>query len=492
MIRLQSHYPKHGIVKFKDVRKIIDKLDPYHNDMYSNRDDLNLARLFADVFTDLLRYNSTANSWMFYDGRVWKRDEGSMITEACMKMFIEAMQLYYYQINDPDWIKFILKYGSRGSRKRLIEDSRDYNFIKSTSFDQDPYLFNCQDCVIDLRTRKAIEHDPSLLLSKISNVYFNPEVISEDFDRFIHEVMQDDEEKIRYIQTVFGYALIGENTQEQCFIFYGPKTRNGKSTLLDTMSHLFGDYALNIQPESLANKKKDSRSASGDIARLDGCRYLHMNEPPKKMTFDVALLKALTGRDPITARHMYEREYEFTPIFTLVINTNYLPIVADNSFFTSGRVKVVTFDRHFTPEEQDRRLKSRLKKRDNITGIFNWCLEGLRIFEENEGMLREPKAVIQATEDYQNKSDKIQNFIDDCLSDTPGIHVSVGSAYSKYSEWCRDNGFGTENKSNFVEEIKTKGLYSKTGTINGKTVRNVIKDHSIDWKNVYDDEIPFD
>jgi putative DNA primase/helicase len=340
-------------------------------------------------------------------------------------------------------------------------------------------LFNCQNCVINLQTGEAIPHDPDLLLSKISNVKYDPEVTSVDFDRFIHEIMLNDEEKIRYLQKIFGYCLTGENTQEQCYMCYGSTTRNGKSTLLEVIGYLFGDYAMNIQPETLAQRERNSRNASGDIARLDGCRFLHMSEPPKRMKFDVALLKALIGRDPITARHLHEREFEFTPVFKLMINTNYLPVVTDDTLFSSERVKVITFDRHFKPEEQDRKLKGRLKKDYNLSGIFNWCLEGLKAFQNDGGILIEPDSVKSATEDYRSKSDKIQNFINDCLIYTPGVNSSIKDTYEAFKNWCQDNGFGTENKSNFIEEMKTKGLHANSGTVYGVTKHNVVKDHII-------------
>lgn len=491
---MNGHYVKYGIVKFKDVLDRINDIDPYKKEIYRKRDDLSLSRLFSDVFIDHAKYNVTAREWFYYDGRVWKRDTGSMNVEGYAKTFVKALQVYSIKnTDDSDFQKFLSKYGDRPNRKRLIEDARDFNFVCQEEFDCDPDLFNCQNCVINLQTGESIQHDPSLLLSKISNVIYDPDIKSEEFDRFIHQIMIDDEDKIQYLQRLFGYALTGENSQEACFICYGSTTRNGKSTLLEIVGHMFGDYGMNIQPEVLEQKKKDSRNASGDIARLNGCRFLHMSEPPKKMKFDVALLKNLTGRDPITARHLYEREFEFIPIFKLFINTNYLPVVSDDTLFSSERVKVIAFERHFKPEEQDRQLKKRLKSADNVTGLFNWCLEGLKSFNDDGQILFDPDAVIQATEDYRHKSDKIQNFIDDCLTRVPKHYTSMKEAYEVFGDWCQENGFGTENKSNFIEEIKSKGIYSKSGTVHGKTVRNVIKDYALkDFTEDYSiSEIPF-
>ena len=477
---MAKHYHKDGIVNFDEMLNRIERLDPYNDEIYRKKNDLTLARLFSDTLEDRIRYNATAKEWFYYNGKVWKRDTETMIVESYTKTFFQALQVYSAKnIDDSDYIKFIAKYGNRPNRRRIIEDARDFNFVEAGDFDQDPMLFNCQNCVIDLNSGEQIDHDPDYLLSKISNVVYIPGAASVDFDKFIHEIMQNDKGKIDYLQKIFGYCLTGENTQEECYLCYGPSTRNGKSTLLDVMGYLFGDYAMNIQPETLAMKDKNSRTASGDIARLDGCRLLHMSEPPKRMKLDAALLKTLLGRDPITARHIYEREFEFVPVFKLMINTNHLPLIMDDTLFTSGRLKVITFDRHFEPEEQDPRLKSRLKSKDNISGIFNWVLDGLSQYKEEGEILAEPESVSAATEDYRYKSDKIQNFIDDCFISMPGMNTSIKKAYDIFSQWCDLNGFGTENKGNFIDEIKTKNLYAATGTIDGKTVRNVIKNYIV-------------
>ena len=358
----------------------------------------------------------------------------------------------------------------------MIQDARDFNWIDQTMLDARPELFNCKNCVLNLDTHEILTHDPDLLLSKVANVNYDEDAHCDLFNGFMREIMLNDEEKIRYIRDILGYALTGTNTQEECYMFYGSTTRNGKSTLLDTISYLFGDYSMNIQPETLAQQKeRNSRSASGDIARLDGCRLLHMSEPPKRMKFDVALLKTLLGRDKITARNLYEREFEFVPVFKLFINTNFLPVVTDDTLFSSGRVKVVTFDKHFSQEEQDKTLKEKLKAENELSGVLNWLLEGLEEYQSNNRTLTVPKAVKDATEDYRTRSDKIQNFMNDCLVHKEKGVVTAKAVYEVYVEWCRDNGFGTENKSNFLDELRTKGLLHETGTIDGKTVHNVLK-----------------
>jgi putative DNA primase/helicase len=240
---------------------------------------------------------------------------------------------------------------------------------------------------------------------------------------------------------------------------------------------MFGDYAMNTQPQTLAiRQNKDTRQASGDIARLNGCRFLNASEPPKNMNFDCALLKTLIGNDKITARNLYEREFEFFPHFKLFVNTNYLPVITDTTLFYSGRINVLTFDRHFEEWEQDKSLKSKLKTPENISGIFNWCLEGLKKFRKS-GAIPPPK-VKKSTQDYCKKSDNVGIYIDECLKKS-NKSISAKDVYQHFLCWCSDNGYNALSKTNFYDELKNRGMFSASGTINGQTTRNVIKGYEI-------------
>ena len=441
--------------------------------------DQGISQLFAELYKDQLRYNATAKEWYRYDGRIWTEDTGGMYAAKLAKVVADALLIYCANMQDEQkragYVKFVSKYGQYSNRRTMVEDARSENYITRDDLDKNGSFFNCLNGVLNLDTLELLPHRPDFLLSKISNVVYNPDARSDRFEQFIDEIMQGNKEKIDYLQKTLGYALTVDTSLETCWLWYGATTRNGKSVLAETIMYMLGSsegYALSMPPETLAQRKtKDTRQASGDIARLDGCRFLNASEPPKRMLFDSALLKTLLGRDTITARHLYEREFEFVPRFKLFINTNFLPLIQDDTLFSSGRVNVITFDRHFEPWEQDQRLKDKLKTPENISGIFNWCLEGLRRYRE-EG-LRPPAAVTGATAQYRKSSDKIQNFMDDCLEHT-GRNSSAGKVYKRFVEWCGECGLGAESKRNFFEELKTKGVFGDRGMVNGAQVFNII------------------
>lgn len=474
-------------VKRIEKRKspIYDTLRTLRPERRYTQDDKGMAALFSDVFQDRCRFNTTAKEWLYYDGTVWRTDTGGMQVSRLAKQFTDELIEYSMNIEDEreksDFLKLVGHYGQLRYRETMIRDARDVYFVQQSDLDANLDLFNCKNGTLNLKTGEFYLHNPKDLLSKCANVNYDPASRSTLFEKFVSEIMLGDLEKIRYLQTIFGYALTAETNLETCWILYGATTRNGKTTLVETVAHMMGGYAMNTQPETLAQRKnKDSRQASGDIARLDGCRFLNASEPPKRMIFDVALLKTLLGRDAITARHLHEREFEFYPRFKLFINSNFLPLVQDDTMFSSGRINVVSFDRHFLPHEQDRQLKDKLTTPENMSGVLNWCLEGLRMYRESGA--EPPQAVKAATAEYRDASDKIGNFMAECLIQT-GVNTRAGEVYQRYSEWCNDNGYGCENKANFFDELKNKGIFAKSGTVDGRTARNVVQGYSLrlDW-----------
>lgn len=469
-------------------------LKEIHAENYETSDKGN-ARLFADIFKDKHRYCSTRKDFMLFDGKRWIDDLEGLSARKSAKELSDALIRYAVTVDtDGKYLKAVTPLCNLRNRNNMLQDSRDLSYFTNEQLDVNDYILNVQNGTLDLSGDKPIfmEHSPDMLLSKICNVNYEPSAKCEVWEKFINEIMQNDKSKIEYLQKIAGLSLTGNTSEETAFILYGSTTRNGKSTFCETLIYLLGDYALTMRPETLATKQNtDSRQANGEVARLCGCRFVNASEPPKRMLFDTALLKSLLGRDSITARFLHQREFEFIPKFKLVINTNYLPVITDDTIFSSGRLNVVSFDRHFEPHEQDKHLKDKLRRKEELSGILNWCLEGLRLYRKDG--LKAPEAVQKATNAYRADSDKIGNFINECLKKTD-TNSKAKEIYDCYVKWCSDNGYGIENKGNFFAEMKNKGLFATSGTVTGKTVKNVIKGYVIDtdFQTVNDDsEIPF-
>lgn len=465
--------------------RMLEKLKKLTPEKRYSHNDIGMSELFADMFKSQLRYNTTAKQWYYFNGKVWKEDAGAMIARQKVKELSKTLLAYISYIKDEDkkdtYLKYIKTLGNYNTRKKILEDSQSKMFISQTDFDKNKDLFNCQNGTLNLKTYKFTNHNSDDLLSKISNVVYDPKASCSKFKKFMNEIMLHNKNKIDFLQKILGYSLTAETLLEECFILYGKTTRNGKGTLMDTILYMLGDYGMTAVPETLALKKwKDSTKASGDIARLNGCRFVNISEPSHDMVIDSSLLKTLTGRDKITARFLNQNEFEFYPMFKLFINCNYLPIINDDTVFKSNRINVITFDKHFTEEEQDKTLKDKLKDENELSGIFNWCLEGLNNFDE-EG-LTTPKEIEDATAEYEKKNDKIYKFFKQELAKNSKKNVSCNNTYNKYCEWCGKNKLPSLSKGEFMQYLKDKNLWQKQGTVNGKTVQNVVKGYEFKEK----------
>lgn len=285
---------------------------------------------------------------------------------------------------------------------------------------------------------------------------YDPDAKSERFDRFIDEVMSADKEKGLFLQKALGYGITGDTRYECMFFLYGESTRNGKGTLMESVLSVLGDYGKTVRPETIAQKHSvNSQAPSEDIARLAGIRFANISEPSRGLVLNTAQVKSLTGNDTLNARFLNENSIDFKPQFKIYINTNYLPVISDMTMFSSNRVVIIPFGRHFEPWEQDRTLKKEFARPQTQSAILNWLIAGYRNLS-NEGF-SQPDSVVTAIHDYQHESDKLAQFADERLISDSSAEIKTATVYEEYRRWCSDNGCYCENNRNFMHELRKLG-----------------------------------
>ncbi|MCL1883142.1 MAG: phage/plasmid primase, P4 family [Defluviitaleaceae bacterium] len=430
------------------------------------RHDIGVARLFYDLHSQFICYVRESKAWYTYRGRRWEKDEGGLRVMEMCKGFAQDYAKYAKYFEDgseenKEFIKYAKGLTNRRRRESILSDARSISPVSLNRFDKSKTLFNCHNGTFCLEKMELLPHNPKDLITKLSNVNYDPAAKCERWEAFINEVMCGDMETARFLQKALGYALSGETALECFFIFYGDKTRNGKSTLSETVAFVMGEYARTIQPQTLSRRPADGGAASPDTARLKGA-------------LNIALVKQLTGGDTYTARFLNENPVEFTPEFKIFINTNHLPRTSDDTVFLSGRVKLIPFDRHFLPHEQDNGLKAHFRKQKNRSGIFNWLIEGYRLLQ-TEG-LPLPEKVNNAIQAYRQETDIIGSFLNECTAVQDENRIPASELYSAYSTWAKDNGYRQMNNKNFVVELRRR-LDVRRGGV-GNIVVGVILDYS--------------
>jgi putative DNA primase/helicase len=209
------------------------------------QNDIGIGRLFFDMHGGVIRYVAEAKSWYAYDGRRWDKDEGGFRTMEYCKSFTQAFYEYISHTypNEKPLLKWACKLPARRNRESILSDARSIAPVSISEFDKDPMLLNLKNGTLNLRCAALQPHNPADMSSKLAPVRYDSEAKCERWERFIDEVMCGDAGLALYLQKAAGYALTGLTEYEVFFILYGEKTRNGTTTLMETVANLLGGHA---------------------------------------------------------------------------------------------------------------------------------------------------------------------------------------------------------------------------------------------------------
>lgn len=452
--------------------------NPQKNDNYSlsmggtsmkmhTLDDTGNSQRMYDLCGDVMRYCYTDRRWLSYQDGKWLYDaKGGVFVWADRVLESMKSELKLWAEHEggslfEDYKKHMKKTRSNNSKKAMVKELEHLVAVSPNELDADRLLVNVQNGVLNLRDFSMTEHKPEFLMTRMLGTSM-PESPKkpEKWIAFLDQIFSGDKELIRYIQKALGYSLSGD-TSEQCAFFLYGTGRNGKSTFLEVVRKIMGDYATNIQPESIM-VKASTNTANSDIARLKGARFVTSVEPNEGMRLNEGLLKQLTGDDMITARKLYGDEFEFRPEFKLWMATNHKPTIRGTDLGIWRRIHIIPFSVTIPESAVDKYLPFKLMQ--ELPDILAWIVEGYKLWKM-EG-LRKPKVIADAVEEYRNEMDVISAFL---ASDyvVQGGECKAQALYAVYCQWCSEcneykmpsRKFGLEMTKRYNKQKKKDAFY---------------------------------
>lgn len=451
--------------------KVIQTVDEEKMRAYTF-DDMGNAERFVDLFGENVRYCYTEKKWYFYNSMRWSVDNLGVILRMADKC-VEAMKAeakLYLQADEEsggDMAKAFEKHmkssRSNKSKKAMLNEIEHHLPILPIQMDRYKMALNTPSGIINLKNGDVKAHNPEYYFTKITSVDCAEAADCPRWLAFLDDIFAGDKDLIRYIQKAVGYSLTG-STAEQCAFFLYGTGRNGKSTFIDVIRDVFGDYAANIQPETIMVKSSQSNAINSDIARLKGARLVTSVEPNEGVRLNEGLLKQLTGDDTVTARKLYSEEFEFKPEFKLWMATNHKPIIRGTDTGIWRRIHMIPFNVQIPEDKVDKNLTHKLKA--EMAGIFKWCIDGCLMWQR-EG-LQMPAAVLKSVREYRREMDVISAFIEDKCTLEGTVQASM--LYAAYASWADSNNeycmsntkFSTELAKRF-EKIKGRNYNYFTG-----------------------------
>ena len=431
-------------------------------------DDMGNAKRFIDLFGEDFRYNYTDKVFLYWDGCRWAADLTGAV-ERSADVSVEAMSAEadsYESSGDEDAAKAFRKHikasRSNKSKTNMLKEVQHNMPIMPFQLDKHKMAFNVPNGTLSLKSGQLVPAKRDYFITKFSPVEFTDNADCPMWRRFLDDIFGGDKELIRYIQKAVGYSMTGD-TSEQCVFFLYGTGRNGKSTFLDVLREIFGDYVSNIQPETIMVKNSMGNGINSDIARLKGARMVTTVEPNEGVRLNEGLIKQLTGDDAVTARKLYGNEFEFKPEFKLWMATNHKPIIRGTDDGIWRRIHMIPFTVQIPVDKVDRQLKSKLER--EYPAILRWAVEGCLLWQR-EG-LKQPRAVLDMTREYRREMDVISGFLDDRCEMGEGFSAKSSELYAAYSAWCEANTefkmsntkFSVEMDKRFGKTKQRDGMY---------------------------------
>lgn len=431
---------------------------------YSLTDEGNAAR-FVDRFGEHVRFAPELGGWHFWDGARWAGDANEVEPVALMGQVVRELGAEAEQVGEGErreqvrkWAVQSQKWERRRSQLALASKARELQ-ARADWFDANPWLLNCQNGVVDLRTGELRPPTPSVYSSHIAPHNFDPEARCPRWDQFLGEVFAGDEELVAFVWRAIGYSLTG-STREQVLFFCHGFGANGKSTFLEVLLHVLGTYGGAAAPGLLLESRTERHPT--EIADLRGRRAVACVEVGEGRRFAEETVKRLTGGDLLKARMMRRDFFEFRPTHKLWVAANHKPIVRGTDEAIWRRLPLIPFEVTFRDPEvarpgqpvKDKALFEKLQR--EATGILaravraagEWFRDGLN----------PPAVVLAATADYRAEQDLLGAFIEECCEVGEHEWDTAGALYATYRRWCEDAGERPATQRAFGLALRERGF----------------------------------
>lgn len=408
-----------------------DDTDTYH------RTDLGNANRLVRDFGNEICYCKEIGRWFVWDGTRWEMDTTGAIDRLAVKT---ALRIYTEakDATDKEERVAICKWATSSESKQKLQSMIDLakihikTSIKQEQLDQYPWLVCAKNGMINLRNGAYLDSDPGAYCTRQINTDYDPEATSPRWEAFLEQVLPDDNVR-EFVQRAIGYTLTGE-ISEQCLFFLYGEGRNGKSTFLETLTTLFGDYARTTRAETIMLKRGDAGIAN-DVAALRGARMVSASEVNEGQRLNEALIKTMTGGDTIDARFLYAESFNFKPVFKLFMRGNHKPKISGNDAGIWRRMRLIPFTVNIPDEEQDKQLGNKLL--EELPGILNWAVRGCLDWQTNG--LAAPSAVKDATQEYRDEQDILGAFFAENCQFDRFSSCQKTELWNLYKEWAEKN-----------------------------------------------------
>jgi len=427
-----------------------------------HRTDLGNAELLIELFGDRVHYVHPWKRWLLWDGQRWVPDPGGGIDHLASLTVRERLRRAA-DIEDQDERSLETKWAFTSESAKHKNAALDWAKsqpgvpILPKDLDTNSWLLNVQNGTLDLRTGERKPHDPADHITKIAPVHYDPKAATPLWENLLNKITGNDEELKTFLQRAVGYSLTGDTGEEVLFFVHGP-TNTGKSTFMEAVKAMLGEYSKTTDFETFLKRRGDA-GIRNDIARLAGARHVVSIEVDEGKKLAEGLIKALTGGDTVSARFLHKEYFEYVPQLKLWLAANNKPAVTPTDTAMWKRILLVPFIHEIPEVERDPEVKRRLRDpSESGPAILAWAIKGCLEWQKNG--LQVPKKVAHATDKYREEMDTLSDFLADRCVEHTGARVVVDELYRAYKNWAEESGERPMSKRALGMRLSDRGFES--------------------------------
>lgn len=417
--------------------------------------DLGNARRIVRDHGENLCYVPQLGKWFSWD-QMWELDDSGHV-ERCTKTSVENIRTEAMLTSNQKERRALLKWqktsenAGRIAAMITLAQSEAELVVHVADLDQHPKLLNCRNGTLDLQTFELRPHRRKDLLTQKIPVSYDPTAECPEWLKFLGRVLGGSDEVMRFVQRAVGYSLTGEMTAQCFFLLYGGG-QNGKSTFLNTLREMFGDYGYPAAFHTFLHQQHGEMR--NDLAALRGKRFVTAIEAESGERLSESVIKSITGGDPITARYLHREYFSYIPQCKIWMGVNDKPTIRSTGRGIWRRLHPIAFTVEIPDTEVDQELPEKLRR--EWPGILRWALEGCR--QWRAAKLAPPLEVQKAKAEYREEMDVLGPFISECCEVGPDYKITAAAIYQKYKSHCDRNGEKPWAQRTFGLALKQRGF----------------------------------
>jgi putative DNA primase/helicase len=390
-----------------------------------------------------------------------------LIERYTFATMIDTDEIYHYESDRGIYVKsgevFIKKeladmhtYIPSHQVTEIINTIKSKTYTDRKEFDSKIEWVACIDCMINLITGETRPHSPDFMVTMQIPVTYQKFLHSPNTQfscprilKFLNEIVSDRRD-VDTILDFLAYCLWREMKFHKLLILNG-EGRNGKGTLCKLITRFLGRD--NVGSESLDQLLKGRFSSSQLNEKLVNIDADISKEISKKL----GMLKKLTGNDQISAEEKYKNPFNFVNHAKLILVTNKLPEIKEDTIAIFSRLLIVDFSKTFI-KNANLDLINELTSEEELSGLLHILLKRLPRILKTGISYSKP---IETLEKYQLRINSVKYFADNYLEKVSESKIKKEIVYRKYREFCNKNKIPPKPENKFSQEMSKEGYEYK-------------------------------